>query len=350
MDYTWNRSYCDNVAFVFMAILIKKVFFAIILILTIGFFILSFQSSSEFVTLYDRESTAFIKQPEKITLIAVGDIMLDRGVEYMVKKHGQNDFYFPFSKLNLEADIVFGNLESVISTQGKKVGSIYSFRAEKQAVLGLKKAGFNVLSLANNHALDYQRIALEDTMISLKENGIDYIGAGFSAEDAFSVKIKEVKGVKIGFLAYTNLGSSLWRARLNGGTGLAWIDRSNFDDLKENIKETKNKVDILVVSLHAGVEYSNLPNSFQKDFAKICLSNGADLILGHHPHVKQPLEKINNGWVAYSLGNFVFDQNFSEETMKGMLLRVTIENKKITQVKKQEIIINSFFQPEIREF
>jgi len=150
-------------------------------------------------------------QPEKqtVNIILVGDIMLDRGVEYMIGKQGNGDFKFPFLKIAdyfKKADIVFGNLEGVISDKGTKVGSIYSFRVNPEATEALIFSNFNVLSLANNHALDYGREALKDCLNRLKEHNISYVGAGFNEQEAFSLVVKEINNTKIGFLAYIDIG------------------------------------------------------------------------------------------------------------------------------------------------
>ncbi len=282
-----------------------------------------------------------------ITVFAVGDIMLDRGVEWYIRQNG--DWRWPFLKIAddlKKADLVFGNLEGPISDKGQKVGSIYSFRADPAVLEGLAYAGFDVLSLANNHALDYGRAALTDTMERLREAGIDYVGAGFNEREAFSLKIKEVKNTKIGFLAYTDLGPEVWRAG-DDYSGVAWIGEEDIEKVKENIKKTKQKIDILIVSLHAGREYSLEPTFFQKTFSQSCIEAGADLVVGHHPHIVQKLEKYQNGWIAYSLGNFVFDQGFSEQTMQGRLLKITIKNKKIKEVVPVDVKLNNSFQPEI---
>jgi len=272
---------------------------------------------------------------ESISLVLVGDIMLDRGVDYMTEKYGDGDFKFPFLKiadyLN-EADIVFGNLEGPISDKGAKVGSIYSFRAEPKAIEGLTYSGFNILSLANNHAFDYGREALEDTVLRLKEAGIGAVGLGLPL-------IQEIKGAKIGFLSYTNTGLASW--------GISWTDENNLEKIKKEIEETKRTVDILIVSLHAGEEYQPEPGKFQVDFAEMAIDAGADVAVGHHPHVVQKREKRNDGFIFYSLGNFVFDQGFSEETMRGEIVKILIENDKIKEVIPEEIKINEFFQPEI---
>lgn len=281
------------------------------------------------------------EQPElsPIKVILTGDLMLDRGIEYIIEKQGSGDFRFPFLKiadyLN-KADIVFGNLEGPISDKGEKVGSIYSFRNDPRAIEGLTYANFNVLSLTNNHAFDYGRKALEDCLTRLTAAGINYVGAGFSEKEAFSPIVKEINGTKIGFLAYTNLGPETWQA--NGeNSGIAWIDDSVLGLAKHNIEEAEKLVDVLIVSLHAGEEYQKTPTQFQIDFAKMAREAGADIVVNHHPHVIQQN--------LYSLGNFVFDQSFSEETMKGLLLEVTVDDKKIEKIEPKEIQINDYFQP-----
>lgn len=291
------------------------------------------------------------KEKTQITFFAAGDIMLDRGVEYKIEKIGNGDFKFPFLKIADElkkADIIFGNLESVISDKGRNVGSVNSFRADPKAVEGLVYAGFDIVSVCNNHALDYTGEALEDSLKRLKTAGIKHVGAGFSEKEAFSSKILEVKNTKFGFLAYSNLGSKYWRAE-GENSGIATVSDNDLKEIKKEVSEAKKEVDILVVSFHWGDEYSASPNGFQELWGRAIIDAGADLVLGHHPHVGQPLEKYNNGWIAYSLGNFVFDQWFSKETMQGFLLEMKIENKKIKEARLRQVIINNDFQPYFSE-
>jgi len=333
--------------------------FSLFLLLGLSFLLLLFSNyiskiTNEIDSLYF-EATAsqnFLKKEKPTTLIFVGDIMLDRGVKLAVKKYGNEDFKFPFLKMaeNLnEADILFGNLEGPISDKGVKVGSIYSFRNSPKAIEGLKFAGFDILSVANNHIFDYGRIAMEDTFLRLKEVGIDYLGGGFSETEAYFPIIKEVNGstgspqARIAFLAYTNLGTSYWSAKENQ-SGTAWLNEEN---LERGVKEAKEKADIVIVSMHFGEEYKTSSNAEQKYFAHLAIDSGADLVIGHHPHVIQEIERYNNGYIAYSLGNFVFDQGFSEETMKGLLLKVLVKDGKIKELIPVEVKINKFFQPEM---
>jgi poly-gamma-glutamate synthesis protein (capsule biosynthesis protein) len=318
------------------------------LIFGLAYFFLSFFYFEKEISFDNQEKQEDFNNSE-ISIFFVGDIMLDRGVEYMVNKEGKKDFRFSFLKIADElkkSDILFGNLEGPISDNGLKVGSIYSFRFKPEAINGLLYADFDILSLANNHMLDYQRIALEDTMKILKENNIDYVGAGLNKEEAFSLKIKQVKDTRIGFLAYTNLGTKNWQAG-NENSGMAWINENDITEVIEYIKKAKEEVDVLIISLHAGEEYAENPTNFQISFAQDCISSGADLVIGHHPHVVQRIEQYKDGWIAYSLGNFVFDQHFSKETMESIILKVVIEDKKINKVYSENIRINEYFQPEL---
>ncbi len=280
--------------------------------------------------------------PKQITLIFVGDIMLNRGVKYMIEKYGNGDYKFPFLKIANElkgikgAKLLFGNLEGPISDKGVKVGSIYSFRMNPKVIDGLKFVGFDILSVANNHIFDYGREAMEDTFLRLKEAGIDYVGGGFNEKEAYSPKIKEIEGIKIAFIAYTNLGTPYWSAK-DSRSGITWLEK---DRMEKEMKGAKNQADLVIVSIHHGEEYFSKPTQFQISISKAAIDSGADLVIGHHPHVIQKIEKYKDGWIVYSLGNFVFDQGFSEKTMKGLLFKVIIENSKIKEVIPIEVKIS----------
>jgi poly-gamma-glutamate synthesis protein (capsule biosynthesis protein) len=211
----------------------------------------------------------------------------------------------------------------------------------------LEFAGFDVLSLANNHAFDYTAKALQDSQKRLLDAGIAPIGAGNEAQ-AFSPVIKNVNGTRIAFFAYTDQGPESWQAE-NETLGIARVSNENLDRIKADIKLAKELADVVIVSLHAGEEYSIEPNSNQTSFSRAFIDAGADLVVGSHPHVVQKSEQYKDKYIFYSLGNFVFDQNFSEKTMEGQLIEVLIEGNKIKQVVAKKIKINSSFQPELIE-
>ena len=148
-----------------------------------------------------------------IILLFVGDIMLDRGVEFYSKQN--NTWKWPFLRIAdymQNADLVFANLESVISNRGEKEGSIYSFRAEPKSIEGLSFAGIDIVSVANNHSMDYGIEAFLDSMQRLKEAGIIPVGGGANKKQAYAPRIETIRGTTIGILAYTTLGSPFWQA------------------------------------------------------------------------------------------------------------------------------------------
>ena len=295
-------------------------------------------------------STGFIaSKPQSEKIIFVGDIMLDRGVEAVTNEFGGGNYNFPFLKIAdylSGADLTVGNLEGPVSDKGYNIGSIYSFRDNPKAIDGLKSAGFDLVSLANNHMFDYTRAALEDTFSLLEDAGIGYTGAGFSKEEALEPKVFTLSdGTKIAFLAFSNLGSKNWEAQTSTA-GLAWLDQEN---LENSIAKARTEADIVVTIFHWGEEYQNLSNDEQKRFAHLAIDFGADLVVGHHPHVAQEMEQYKGKYIAYSLGNFVFDQSFSKETMEGLALEVSVQNKKITKAIAQKIKMNDFYQPELEK-
>jgi poly-gamma-glutamate synthesis protein (capsule biosynthesis protein) len=284
-----------------------------------------------------------IEEKEKISkLILVGDIMLARGVQNQIKKN--NDFKFPFLLVQSEfktADLLFGNLEGVISDKGVNQGSVNSFRADPRSVEGLTFLGFDVLSLANNHTLDWGREALSQTMDLLEKNGIVYAGVGRDYDSANEIKIKEVNGVRIAFMAYTDLMPSGFKATEQN----AGISDFNLNKIKEKIKEAKLWSDLVFISMHWGDEYQDRSNQKQQKIAHELIDAGVDVIVGHHPHVPEEIERYGNGWVIYSLGNFVFDQNFSKETMGGLMVEIVLTGKTISKVVPVLLRINQTFQP-----
>ncbi|MDP4009303.1 MAG: CapA family protein [bacterium] len=285
-------------------------------------------------------------------LLFVGDIILDRGVEHMVKTQGENSWMFPLAPVAeylKEADFLFGNLESVISDKGHNVGSIYSFRAHPASMEALTTAGFDMVSVANNHSFDYTIEAFADSLKRLEGASILYTGGGFTNREARAPSLFSLpNGTTIGVVAYTTVGSPSWEATENRA-GIAWIDEARLNQLREDIANTKKVADIVITSFHFGEEYQPAPSSFQRTIGETAIEAGADIVVGHHPHVLQPLEQYQNGWIAWSLGNFLFDQYFSQETMQGAILRVEVQDKNITSVNLVRTKQNEFYQVELAE-
>lgn len=283
---------------------------------------------------------------EGVRMLFVGDIMLSRAVGSIMQR--TENFVFPFEKASStlrSADITFGNLEGPISSRGKNQGSEYSFRADPRVVEGLVSAGFDVMSLANNHILDWGRDALMDTVSILTSNGVVGAGAGKNYDEANRPQTISSHGILVAFLAYTNLyPSSLWATQ--DAAGVSSFDKDRIVQRIKDIKEKKG-ADIVVVSLHWGTEYETSANQEQRDIAHALIDAGADIIVGHHPHVVEEVEQYHDGVIFYSLGNFVFDQNFSKETMKGLVGEVVVSQKRIRSVHTYNATLNASYQPDI---
>ncbi len=299
----------------------KRRFFYALIILSIFLGILYLVVEKEnFQTTY-LHSNIFYKDNE-IKLLFVGDVMMTRYVEKRIKKLNK-EYIYPFEKiLNYlkTFDYVIANLEGPISDKGVKVGSKYSFRMKPEVAEALSKANINIVNLANNHIFDYGKVAFEDTLKNLEKNNIKYFG------NSYEPLIIEKEGVKIGFLGFSDFLKHL-EVKENK-TGIATVN----DNLSEIIKKAKEKVDILIVSFHWGEEYKKIANERQRKIAKMAIDSGADLVIGHHPHIIQNIEKYKDKFIFYSLGNFIFDQNFSKETMTGGGVEVYIR----TQTKQTE--------------
>lgn len=280
------------------------------------------------------------------TIIFTGDVMLSRSVAIQVRKHG-GDYVFPFEPVLpflQSADLLFGNLEGPISSRGTNQGSIYSFRADPAAVEGLSAAGYSVMSIANNHIWDWGADALLDTVSLLKRADIMPVGAGADIREANAWAIRKVNGVKVGFLAFTDL----YPEGLIATTSAPGISSFDVARVGKEISAAKEggTVDIAVVSFHWGDEYQTHSNAEQERIAHALVDAGADIVVGHHPHVAEEVEHYDGGWIFYSLGNFVFDQYFSPETMEGLVAKVLIRNKKIADVEFSKSRENAAYQVE----
>jgi len=283
--------------------------------------------------------------PGIVTLGFVGDIMIDREVLGSLNRYGAGDYAFIFEKIRptLEQfDWLFGNLEGPVSEKTEQCGSIYSFQMKPVVLPVLQAVGFKAFSLANNHLFDYCESAFIDTLNNFASSSLIYIGAGRTEEEAFEPKIVNIKNLKVALLGMTEFAST-WMKASETKPGLAMIDETK---MCQSLERVKGQADITVVSFHFGEEYKLEPNEYQKRIAEKALDCGANIVVGHHPHVSQPLVSNEKGYIAYSLGNFVFDQSFSSETMKGNILKVVIKDKKLQTVEYLPYRLNKFYQPE----
>jgi len=250
----------------------------------------------------------------RVSLCAVGDILLDRGIRASIQS---NSVDYPFkhvSEFINDFDLAFCNLECPVSAVGQSTGKIYCFRADTSYFSGVQDAGFNLFSLANNHIIDWGEKACLDTKQLIEKNNLYVVGAGKDQAEAQAPLSIKMNGLKFAFLASVGipLKDMIWPISKSGPA------QANLEQLVELILKIRQTVDYIVVSLHWGTEYEHLPRSHQVIWAHTLINAGADLIIGHHPHVLQSIEYYNNRVILYSLGNFIFDQHKLYQRQSGV--------------------------------
>ncbi|RJR28309.1 CapA family protein [Candidatus Microgenomates bacterium] len=257
------------------------------------------------------------------SIILGGDVMLGRTV--MTTSLDKNDPTYPFLKIadyTNSADLVFVNLENPIIENCPRDYESLKFCARPEMIKGLTHAGIDIVSLANNHSKNYGQSGFEETKGLLNRKGIDYVGDG-------NLVIRDVNGIKFGFL------------------GFDFLTNTPQDSDYDLTHQSSQKVDILIVGVHWGVEYEASPLESQKQVANKLVESGASAIAGHHPHWVQSIDRIGGVPVYYSLGNLVFDQMWSEKTKSGLIVKLTFTGRELTSEEQIHTYMNNWAQPEM---
>jgi len=283
--------------------------------------------------------------PTLTTLLFSGDVMLSRNVGQKMEKY--NDWTWPLANiasLLSSVNLTVINLESPFTISGNHLvnAGSFSFNADPRSIAALKLAGIDVADLANNHMMNQGPKGIIDTRKILSDNDISAIGAGLNAAEASRPVIKEVNGIKFGFLGFAYPAD-------NSVAGLSTPDIAGMNTaiMADEVNRLKNQADVVIVMMHAGTEYANEPNKQQIAFAHAAIDAGADLIIGHHPHWVQTTEIYKGKPILYSLGNLVFDQMWSQETKEGSLAKTTWHNKTLQKIELIPISIHDYGQAEI---
>lgn len=257
------------------------------------------------------------------TILAVGDIMMSREVSVKINQFGPDYPFTNISDMTKSTNLTVGNLEAPFTAgQSDTDPNTMIFGAELKSVQGLKNAGFDLVNLANNHFGNQGKEGMDLTFKTLNENNIDYFGT------TSQPLIKTIKDVRIAFLGYTE-------------------PIMKIEQLKTDIAAAKTQADIIIVSMHAGYEYTPYANTRQIEFAHAAVDAGADIVIGHHPHVVQGIEDYKGKKIFYSLGNFVFDQPWSKETKQGLMVKLTFDGKKLIKTDLIPIKIENWCQPRV---
>lgn len=255
-----------------------------------------------------------------VTLFAAGDILLDRGVRE--RAYVEGDPAYPLETLPElidGADLAVANLECPLTRRRAPAPRVFVFRCDPEAARRLRDAGLGVVSLANNHVYDQGREAILDTVSALERAGIVAIGAGRDLCEASRPRVVERNGLRVAFLGFVTLPLE----------GIIWDPdqptpaMADDERAKKALAEARGSADAVVVSVHWGREFDPRPTPRQLRWAGFFREHGADVILGHHPHVIQPVEAVNNRWTFYSLGNFVFDQHKAPGNL-ALAARITV--------------------------
>lgn len=206
--------------------------------------------------------------------------------EYVLQKenYDYNYFFKNVKELFSKDDVTIGNLEGTFTNKKEKLNKKFCFKGNKEYVKILEKGNIDMVNLSNNHIYDYKMAGYEDTVNSLDESKVSYYGNDY-------VTSVFVKNTNITFLGY-----KIWSNDLK-------------ETIERDIREAKKYSDIIVMTFHWGTEGSNYPNNIQKKLGRFAIDKGCDLVVGHHPHVIQGIEKYKDKYIVYSLGNFVFGGN-----------------------------------------
>jgi poly-gamma-glutamate synthesis protein (capsule biosynthesis protein) len=276
-----------------------------------------------------------------ITIAAVGDVMIARRVTTLMEQHGA---MYPFelvAPLLQDADLTIANLENTLTERGEEQVKAYVFRAPPRFASGLVEAGVDAVSLGNNHAADYGPTGLQDTLDALDAVGLPYAGAGMNEAHARRPAFFSIDGQRVALLSYTDVMENTFATADSHGVALATTDV-----IAADVGAAKSEADIVIVALHSGIEYTDAPQPNQQSLARAAIDAGAALVIGHHPHTLQGVERYGDGLILYSLGNFVFDldnedlTNLGPRAFESAVYYVTITDGVAVEVRPEPVFID----------
>jgi len=283
------------------------------------------------------QNNLLVQKKKGISISFAGDILLASGVGNKIDQYGPD---YPFEKVKTllsKSDFAVGNLESAVAVTGTPAADKeFTFRADPKVIDGIKNSGLDIVSLANNHVLDFGRDAFIETLNHIKDSGLNYIGAGEDIDEAYRPIVVEKDGKKVAvFAASRVIPSGSWYAGIKtSGVAGAY----NAERLLEEIENVRENVDYVIVYLHWGTEREQEPNKLQKNLARLLIDGGADVVVGTHPHVLQGFEFYKGKIIAYSLGNFIFT-NYNNPTV---ILNVVFDNKRVESVEVVPCMIKNY--------
>ena len=264
-----------------------------------------------------------------VELIACGDTGPVRNLETVVLEKGPDHVLNDMLKELNSADIIFANLEAPYSERGQAMDKIPTFRLDPKAFSLITCGGINAVSLANNHIFDYGLEAFDDTVKLLRAGHIAYFGAGRTEEEAIRPAVMQANGVKLAFLGFMDKDQIAFLQKQGSGA----VCPMALKNIRDAVETIRGHVDWVILSLHFGLEYTMYPAPRDVAFCRKLIDSGVDIIVGHHPHYPQGVEKYRHGLIAYSLGNFIWDQKFVGHTASSYMLKIRMSKDRITSVR-----------------
>ena len=277
-----------------------------------------------------------------ITIAVTGDIMLGRSVGARILSTSDR---YPFNDTAdwlSGFDLTVGNLECVVSTLGSPQPKQYTFEAPPVGFDRVAAAGYDIVSVANNHSGDYGPVAFMDMLDHLPSHGVTPLGGGKNLAQAHTPVIRTVRSTTVGLLAYCAIEPTNFAAT-ETTPGHAWLNAAL---MSADIRALRPKVDFLLVFTHWGIEYHPQESYDQEAMAQVAIDAGADFVVGAHPHVIQPSSSYRGRPIVYSLGNFVFDEMWGEEERRGNVLSLTVQGSKLLNWSLRESRIGAYGAPD----
>jgi poly-gamma-glutamate synthesis protein (capsule biosynthesis protein) len=293
-------------------------------------------------TVYTPSATKPLPTEETpVNLVFVGDIMLGRSLAQRIADGKGDSIFSSVDPVVQAADLAVGNLECAVGQGGTKAKKGFAFLAPPQSAAILGRAGFDLLSLANNHSFDFGPEVFRQTQQLITENDMRIVGAGVNASQAYSAVEYEVHGLRLAFLSYADVpperdgfDAKSWTAG-ESTPGIAWADD---DRIISNLQTWRSQADFVIVLFHFGIEGTTTPSDRQIALAHLAVDYGADLVVGSHPHLVQKEETYKSRSIFYSLGNFVFD-GFSGAYNHGAILQVSLSRERPVDFKLIPVIL-----------
>ncbi len=280
--------------------------------------------SEELYTASELENHLQALSDPPLSLIAVGDILLGDRAKDVLRQRGADYPFEAVLPILERSSIVLGNLEGPLARRSSKQARNYTYRMKPAVAPALARARFNVLTLANNHVFDCGRDGLLETLDALSLAGIDVLGAGVHERAAHAPVIREAGPWRIGLLGY------YWHRRCAAEADLPGVALDSLRDLRDDIRSLRERVHRVVVTFHWGVPYEREPSAVMRAKARFAVDCGADAVIGHHPHIVQPLEIYRGCPIFYSVGNFTFGSGNSRA--EGLLVGIRFEQRETVVV------------------